>query len=149
MKKIHLVMIVMLLMTSQVIAELTRNDSNETVTDSLTGLMWQDDSYAASVKKNWQGAIDYCETLTLGGYNDWLLPNKRELLSIADRSKSGPAIDNTFHNYSSTYYVDYWSSTTDAGNSNNAWGVYFGDGGYSFNFLKSGTRYVRCVRPGQ
>ncbi|WP_022851109.1 DUF1566 domain-containing protein [Limisalsivibrio acetivorans] len=142
MKKIQLVMIVMLLMTSQVIAELTRNGSNGTVTDSRNDLMWQDDSDAASFTKQWQEAIDYCEALTLGGYNDWRLPNMRELLSIADRSTYDPAIDNTFQNVRSLLY---WSSTTDAGNSYLAWSVDFNHG-KSYDYLKLGHIDVRCVR---
>ncbi len=49
----------------------TRDNSKEIVTDSVTGLMWQDDSSAKSVKKDWEDAKAYCQNLTHGGYNDW------------------------------------------------------------------------------
>ena len=42
----------------------------------------------------------------------------------------------------------YWSSTTSAGNSDNAWLVYFDDGNRYGN-LKYLSHYVRCVRAGQ
>ena len=40
----------------------------------------------------------------------------------------------------------YWSSTTNASNSSNAWNVNFNNGGDNNNY-KTNTNYVRCVRP--
>ena len=37
----------------------TRDDGLSVVVDNATGLMWQDNSEAKTVKKDWQGAIDY------------------------------------------------------------------------------------------
>jgi hypothetical protein len=42
----------------------------------------------------------------------------------------------------------YWSSTTNASDSSNAWLVYFNDG-YDYQYDKTYERYVRCVRGGQ
>ena len=117
------------------------------VSDSATGLQWQDDAIVASTQRNWTDAIAYCEnTLALGGHDDWRLPNKKELLSIADRSRYHPALDTSvFQNFSSS---NYWSSTTNARDTNYAWIVdfYYGD---SYNYGKTRDDYVRCVRGGQ
>jgi len=43
---------------------------------------------------------------------------------------------------------NYWSSTTDAGNSNNAWIVNFNNGNVNNN-SKFNSNYVRCVRAGE
>ena len=50
------------------------------VTDSATGLEWQDD--AVGTKTTWQDAIARCEALTLDAKSDWRLPNLNELTSI-------------------------------------------------------------------
>ena len=112
------------------------------VTDNSTGLQWQDDTLGASM--NWQAAIDYCEALSLDGFNDWRLPNLKELTSIVDDSTSSPAIESTFQNTTSYY----WSSTTYLGNVSRAWTVGSGNGNHSNN-PKSNGNSVRCVRAGE
>jgi len=128
-------------------AETTSNEfiinGDGTVTDILTGLMWQQET---GVFMDWESALNYCETLTLAGYNDWRLPDINELQSIVDYSRFDPAIDaNTFPNTQSSIY---WSSTTDDSYPSFAWQVYFNYGNiYSYN--KSNLYYVRAVRGGQ
>jgi len=48
----------------------SRDDTTQIVTDTTTGLQWQDDANASSLTKKWTEAIDYCEALTLGGHDD-------------------------------------------------------------------------------
>ena len=139
-----------LMMTLMVTAEEGRFSRSEAgiVTDRQTGLQWQDDysdnggeiEYA-----EWIDAITYCENLSLGGYADWRLPNKRELLSIADRSRVNPAINLVFQSVVSSFY---WSSTTHADLTEYAWGVNFYYGG-SYYDDKDFDYHVRCVRGGQ
>ena len=124
----------------------SRDNDKEVVIDNATNLIWQDNSDAKTIKKNWKEAINYCENLTLGGYSDWYLPNIHQLYSIADRSKDDPAIDPTFQNVVSNRY---WSSTTGASDTFFAWYVGFGnDLVYGYNDWGSKTTdyYVRCVR---
>ena len=120
-------------------ANFTRDNNAKIVTDNSTKLQWQDNE---SVSKKWIDAIDYCEALTLGDYNDWRLPNQNELRSIADRSKRNPAIDSVFKNVVSYFY---WSSSTMEGRKSYAWGVLL-DGGDDHWYDKSAEAYVRCVR---
>ena len=53
-----------------------------TVTDLNSRLIWQrtDDG----VQRTWANAVTYCEALALGGFSDWRLPSRHELVSIAD-----------------------------------------------------------------
>ncbi len=139
----------------------TRDDSKEIVTDNVTGLQWQDNSETKTIAKPWitqanysagkyddtsgDTAATYCANLTLGGYNDWRLPTRKELISIVDYGRDTPSLDPEFLNVASHAY---WSSTTYAGGSRNAWLVFF-YGGYQDYYGKSASFYVRCVRAGQ
>ncbi len=125
----------------------SRDDVTEIVTDSTTGLQWQDDEIVKTTDRTWSEAIDYCENdMVLGGHNDWRLPNKNELLSIIDRLRYHPAIDVTYFINTALNY--YWSSTTLASHADYAWTVNF-DYGFSGNYNKGNNCYVRCVRGGQ
>ncbi len=120
------------------------DNGDGTVTDNNTGLMWQQDE-AGSM--DWEGALTYCEGLSLAGYTDWRLPNIKELESITDDTLYIPSIDTNF--FPDVYASSYWSSTTYASYSFNAWYVYFSNGLVSGYFDKSFNHYVRCVRAGQ
>lgn len=47
-----------------------------TVTDHITGLMWQ---RSDGGEMTFEQALTYCDSLTLGGYTDWRIPTGREL----------------------------------------------------------------------
>ena len=98
------------------------DNGDGTISDLATGLMWQqaDDGNA----RDWKDALAYAEDLELAKYNDWRLPNAKELQSIVDYSRSpaatnSPAIDPLF---SVTEISDpegiagqfpyFWTSTT-------------------------------------
>ena len=136
------IVLLVLLIASLVDAKFIR--SGDVVVDSISSLEWQDN--ATPVKKSWKDVIDYCENLSLGGNNDWRLPNINELLSIVDDSKYNPAINNSFINFTSSRY---WSSTTGAYYSSYAWHVNFYYGN-SYDYRNAANElYVRCVRAGQ
>ena len=119
------------------------DNGDGTVTDGNTGLMWQQGEPGSM---NWEDAISYCEDLSLAGYADWRLPNIKELRSIVDDGLYDPVIDTNYFPDVDTW--NYWSSTTSASDSFNAWYVRF-DYGYVYNANKSNGHYVRCVRGGQ
>ncbi len=127
--------------------------SNDIVTDTGTGLQWQDDSAAANTVRGWTEAIDYCEKdLSLGGYDDWRLPNINELQSIVDHSNRYRAIYSVFQNIGASWPKSrYWSSTTvpNDNDGRSAWRVTFDDYGSLNQEPKSWPSSVRCVRGGQ
>jgi len=119
----------------------TRDDSKEIVTDNITGLMWQDNSEAKTLLLTWQGAMDYCDGLTLGEYNDWRLPAVEELESIVDYGRSYLVINQAFVNVEDHWY---WSSTSFSGGTN----VSFSSGDVG-NGIKDHSGCLRCVRAGR
>ncbi len=137
------VALVMLFCVGDVFAAPFTDNGDGTVTDSKTGLVWQQGEPGYMT---WGSALSYCEGLSLGGNIDWRLPNIKELESIIDDSRYHPAIDTTFFPAALSSY--YWSSTTIAGIPVNAWSVYFSSG-YVYYYGKYNYYYVRCVRGGQ
>jgi len=130
-----------------------------TVTDTETGLMWQQDTVLGST---WQAALSYCENLWLAGYGDWRLPNRNELQSLVDYSREYPSINTAYFPYVS-YVIwktsdNFWSSTTydlsaypSSPIASGAWYVSFSYGNvatYDKSFFLP-TFHVRAVRGGQ
>ncbi|HRP68662.1 MAG TPA: DUF1566 domain-containing protein [Turneriella sp.] len=128
---------------------LTDNDDG-TVTDTTTNLVWQKCSYGqdndavcsnSAGTRTWQQALQYCNALALNG-RAWRLPSVVELLSIADKTKSSPALDST--SFPATVSGTYWSSTPYTSDVNKAWIVYSGTG-FSASTAKMNNNPVRCV----
>ena len=122
------------------------DNGDGTVTDTATGLMWQQDESDAMT---WEAALTYCEDLELAGHDDWRLPNVNELQTVIDYNAYEPAIDTSFFPGAMPQY--YWSSTTYEENDdtdNNAWNVFFSNGDlYTTDMSgKSNSAYVRAVR---
>jgi len=112
-----------------------------TVTDQCTGLTWEKDS--SSQKYLWCEALQYCESLGLGGHSDWRLPNARELLSLVHYGRSDPAIDPVFRAVPS----GHWTSTSSSLVPDASWCVVFGLG-TSEIVGKDARLNVRAVRGG-
>ena len=104
------------------------DNGDDTIFDQATGLTWmQYDSGTyennLSGALNWEEALDWAENLDYAGYDDWRLPNAKELQSIVDYSRSlkttnSAAIDPIFNcstiidEGGETNYPFYWTSTT-------------------------------------
>jgi hypothetical protein len=143
-KKITLLIIILLLVPIVAIAAHYTVNRDGTVTDNVTGLMWQQE--VDYIARTWESAIAYCENLVVppSTYTDWRLPNSKELRSIIDNSQWNPAIDWTaFPNTNSTYY---WTSTEYEGDPVGAWYVTFSYGGVTSHGKTGGSHDVRCVR---
>jgi hypothetical protein len=116
---------------------------NGTVTDSSSGLMWQEETPGNMM--TWEQAMVYCESLNLANYSDWRLPTIKELATLVDHTRSNPAVYTPY--FPNTFSSFYWSSTTVAYSTDGAWGVHFSHG-YDYDG-KFGIHYVRAVRGGQ
>lgn len=97
------------------------DNGDGTVTDRATGLMWMQKDSAKAV--SWKDALGFAENLVYAGYDDWRLPDTKELQYIVDYSRSpdttgSPAIDPMFQTTSIVNeaekkdYPYFWTSTT-------------------------------------
>ncbi|WP_084448566.1 DUF1566 domain-containing protein [Desulfovibrio inopinatus] len=106
------------------------DNGDGTITDTTTGLMWlQQDSGAFEIGPetngavNWEDALAFAEGLAYAGYDDWRLPNAKELQSLVDYTRSPDTTDSAAIDpiFESTAIVNeggqrdfgyYWTSTT-------------------------------------
>jgi hypothetical protein len=102
------------------------DNSNGTITDNATGLIWGKTDNGTGL--NWEEALDWVYQKNQEnylGYNDWRLPNAKELQSIVDYSRSpqttnSAAIDPLFEvttiidERGEINYPFYWTNTTHA-----------------------------------
>ncbi|MEA3315965.1 MAG: DUF1566 domain-containing protein [Campylobacterota bacterium] len=119
---------------------ITSLNASDIINDTDTGLMWQDSS--SIVEKNWSDTKRYCKNLSLGGYDDWRLPNIDELVSITDKNRDKPAIKDIFKNTKNAWY---WSSSQYKNKPSQAW-VVSSYNGRVYWLNKSDVYSVRCVR---
>jgi len=143
------------------------DNGNGTITDNITGLMWEklsDDGSIHDKDLTFAGltaAIGKATTLNgaaFAGYTDWRVPNIRELGTLPDYELSyspGPAVPAIFRSpctpgctvltCSCTKSNVYFSSTTYAGYPQACWKYNMQDGDqYAGN--KTDPHYVRLVR---
>lgn len=123
------------------------SDGSE-VTDSSTGLTWKrcvegmiwsgTTCVNTANKYKHEDALKLAQTQT-----GWRLPNVKELFSIADLSRSQPAIDTTA--FPSTPTKPFWSSTYSTYTDNPLY-VTFYDGTVDGSYPRSYTYYVRLVK---
>ncbi len=120
--------------------------TSDVLSDSKTGLMWQDNSAAKYTKKDWKGALAFCSQLRLAGYDDWRLPNIKELIQILSTKPRDGGMKKGFKYVGASGY--YWSSSAHESNEEFAWMMNF-KRGYEYNNYKTYERHIRCVRDKQ
>ncbi|KKU48958.1 MAG: hypothetical protein UX68_C0005G0004 [Parcubacteria group bacterium GW2011_GWA2_46_9] len=146
------------------------DNGDGTITDNVTGLMWEKLSDDGSIHNfhtyytwyNWIVKVANLNTAPcFAGHCDWRLPNINELQTLADYSRESPAIDPVFNTAcvpgctvstcSCTQSFGYWSSTTYntyAGNLYYAWTLEYNSGTVWARDKSTNDRCVRAVRGG-
>ena len=81
--------------------------SGNLVTDASTSLVWQ--RQMAPATYTWTQALAYCNALVVDGAGGFRLPSYKELWSMADPSKAGPAVDTAL--FPGTPVAQMWSSS--------------------------------------
>lgn len=127
------------------------NNGDGTVTDSKTGLMWQQCSVGQSgtncstgtaTQQTWAAALNACKNSNAAS-KTWRLPSLNELTSIVKGNSQSPAIDAT--PFPATLSNNYWTSTTLTGGDANAWRLKFITGVADFKDKTDSATYARCV----
>jgi len=109
-----------------------KDNEDGTITDSSTGLMWSKTD--SGIGMTWEEALAWVEEKNSKeylGYDDWRLPDAKELQSIVDYSKSpdttgDAAIDSVFdiseiiNEAGQSDYPFFWTSTTHLANDGRA-----------------------------
>jgi len=128
---------------------------NGTVTDNLTGLIWLKNANCFGTRA-WANALNDANTLNSGECGlsdgsvegDWRLPNVNELGSLINDEQSNTTTWLNGQGFSNVQDWWYWSSTTHAYYTVNAWRVYMWYG-FVGNGPKVDSYYVWPVRAGQ
>lgn len=132
------------------------------VIDTIGARVWQgcalgqrgEACTGAADKVGWAQALATCEGLGWGGYDDWRLPDIKELRSLVDERRNQPAIDSSAFPSTPFYGPDdtsdnvgqFWSSTA---RSYNNFALYADfSSGFSHFYRQDEGRHVRCVRGG-
>jgi len=132
------------------------DNGDGTITDESTGLMWEKKDRAGGIHDwgntytwtvgsnafNGSVALTFLATLNateFAGYDDWRLPNLRELATLPDYGELEPAAFDPFHvgcepgctvlTCSCTAPDGHWTSSTSREDDSDAWRVHFFAGG--------------------
>ena len=140
------------------------DNADGTVTDTVTGLIWL--KQANCINQPWSVAVAAVNSLASGqcGLTDgseagsWRMPNRNEMQSLSDRAENnlGAFFDQMYFNLDGTLFQDpiftnmaenqyYWTSSTDAADSTEAWTVFSCDFGV-YDIPKSASGYTLAVR---
>jgi len=131
---------------------------NACTIDNQSGLMWMSrtpDSdigpgndgklyWSIDVDENiWQFLVE-ANANSLGGHNDWRVPNYFELVQILDVGQNNPCINTTA--FPSTPSDYFWTSSTSLAITANAFIINFGNSTVTRNAKRTVVWYVRLVR---
>ena len=99
------------------------NNGNGTITDTITGLMWQQ---VDGGEMTFDKATTYANDLVLGGFSDWRMPTVLELHSILHLDKNNPALNTTYFTSPTAQY--WWSGQKQVNDATKAWCANAGGG---------------------
>jgi len=136
------------------------DNGDGTISDNLSGLRWLKNANCLGIT-NWNTALTWANTLKNGSCGltdgseelDWRLPNRKELMSLADYGNNSPALPNTNGDgrwtandpFVSVQSASYFSSSTYDAFSGYAWNISF-QAGTTGTIVKTALGYAWAVR---
>ena len=119
----------------------------ETVIDRQTGLMWTKSASLLDFPLSWGEALNNLKDLNrsvLYGYQDWKIPNRKELFSLMSHNTINPSLP-IGHPFTNVFAGYYWTSSTCARLPDQAWYIHLG-GARVFKGMKYSSYMVWPVR---
>lgn len=110
----------------------------QSVVDTKNHLEWQDTPQIDEYDEKWAMSKKHCQSLHIGGYSDWKMPTKAQLLLLSKYQEA----KGQFRNLADQVF---WSIDEDPQDDLNALAVYIGNGHVSTND-KCETNKTICVR---
>ncbi|MBI5870386.1 MAG: DUF1566 domain-containing protein [Actinobacteria bacterium] len=123
------------------------SEGGGTVTDLLTGLVWTRDADPSEFPMDWAEAHEFIRRMNRErqhGFDDWRLPDRRELRSLISHQTRNPALPEG-HPFINVFMGWYWSSTKAAIDDAFAWYVHM-EGGRTFYGARNQYYLVWPVR---
>lgn len=125
-------------------------DNNDgTISDRSTGLMWLKNwADFSSSFKTWTQSLSEANSFVSAGYDDWRMPNVRELFSLIDHgTPEGQirfSVGHPFLNVQSSNFGLYWTSTPE--DAQNICVLYLTKGRIQNKALATDTAYYTVLR---
>jgi hypothetical protein len=120
----------------------------DVIIDARNGLQWARNANISGSPMTWKNAVDWTRTLSHAGLTGWRLPSKDELVAIVERGGNRPSEWLNGNGFDGVQSSLYWSSSSYASSTADAWFVYVSDG-YVGSSSKAGYGYIWPVRAGQ
>jgi hypothetical protein len=123
------------------------HSEKQAVLDHQTDLMWSMDASPGEFPMSWAESFDFIQNLNTEeyqNYNDWRLPNRRELFSLISHERINPALP-AKHPFKNIFHGYYWSAGTCARLPGQAWYVHLG-GARVYRGMKYASYMVWPVR---
>jgi hypothetical protein len=122
------------------------DDARDLVFDQVTGLAWQrhvDRGPGQTGGFVWADAVAHCDGLVQGGFDDFYLPSRLELVTVVDPGRFDPAID--LDAFPETPPDAYWTASPVATDSEQFFhlNLFFG---YTSSNFRVYEQFVRCAR---
>lgn len=125
------------------------NMGSNAVLDRETGLVWE--KSPATAPLDWLNAQFHCNQSAVGGRRGWRLPTLQDISSLIDPNAPSSVVIPVLpagHPFTNVLANAYWSATTNAGATDEAWGTNF-NGAAELRSPKTDSLRVWCVRGGQ
>jgi hypothetical protein len=100
-----------------------KDNGDGTITDNITGLMWQKSDGG---EMSYENASSYIKSLSLAGHSDWRLPTSHELFDLNNFDSVNPALNTAF--FTKTIAEYWWTSDLRADAASYVWVVNAGGG---------------------
>ena len=104
-------------------------------------------------RRPYHEGVQYCKSLELGGYDDWRMPNIKEVHTIAHYASARPTIHVKYFKDTDAGLPGYgdrgkggtWAGPLAPDHNNSAWHIGFIDGHF-MGYPRTGYKTTRCVR---